>query len=59
MKEEKIDVKIGTMEERAWRDIRDEAEKEIQRSKRIILMDKAIIRLAERMIKKEKTLNSS
>ena len=56
---EEIDVKIGTKKERAWRDIKDEAMKEIERSKRIILMDKAIIKLAERMIKKEKTLNSS
>ena len=54
MKEDKIDVKIGTKEEVAWTSIKERAEKEIEESKRIIEIDEEIIKLAEKKIKAEK-----
>ena len=54
---EKINAKIGSRELAAWTQIKDSAEREIENSRRVILMDKEIIALAEKKIKEEKSIN--
>ena len=49
-----LGIKIGTKEEIAWVDIRDGAIREMEQSKRMILIDEGIIRIAEERIAKEK-----
>ena len=49
-----LGVKMGTPEEAAWTTIRDGATKEIEQSKRSILIAEQIIKLAEKIIAKEK-----
>jgi hypothetical protein len=49
-----LGVKIGTPEEAAWTTIRDGAKKEIEQMNRSILMAEQIIKLAEKIIAKEK-----
>ena len=49
-----IGLKIGTGEEIAWKKIEEAAVNEIVSSKRIILMDEEIIKLAKKKILEEK-----
>ena len=51
-----LDIKIGTKEEAAWTAIKEKVELDIQQAKREIIINEAILILAEEMIKKEKTL---
>jgi|TARA_Y100000310_G_scaffold172751_1_gene172879 hypothetical protein len=55
MKEpEDLGVEVGTTEQAAWTELKERAEKDIATSKRAILMDDAIIKLAETMIEAER-----
>jgi len=49
-----LGIKIGTKEEAAWTQIKDSAEKELEQAKRSIIIGTEIIKLAEKMIAKEK-----
>lgn len=46
-----LGIKIGTKEESAWTTIKERAEEEILQSKRVMLIDQEIVKLAEMMIK--------
>ena len=52
---EDIDVKIGTEEEVAWIEIKKKAEKDIKESKRAIIIGEEIVKIADKMIKQEKS----
>ncbi len=46
-----LGIKMGTPEEAAWTNIRDSSKKEVEQSKRAIMIGEAIIKLAEEKIK--------
>ena len=48
-----MDVKIGTKEEKAWKEIKEKSESEIDACKRLIEINKAIVDLAAKKIKQE------
>ena len=50
---EDLGVKIGTQEEVAWTQIRDSSKREVEQSKRTIIIGEAIIELADSKIKEE------
>ena len=50
-----LGLKIGTKDEAAWTLIKDKAEEEIEQSKREIIIDEAIIKIAEKIIAEEKS----
>lgn len=60
MKEEEIDVKIGTKEEKAWAEIKKRATDEISKLRREIEINRAIMVLASKKVQEEqKDLNKS
>jgi len=56
MSEEKIDVKIGTIDEKFWTDVKKRAEDEILNSKREIEINKHVLILAEKRIEEEQKI---
>ena len=50
----KIDVKIGSVEEKAWTEIRKAAVARIKESRRELLINDAVIKLADERIRIEK-----
>lgn len=51
---EDLGIKIMSKEEKAWADILEGAEKEIALSRRMIIINKGVVKTAKRMMKKEK-----
>lgn len=51
---EDLGIKIMSKEEKAWTDILEGAEKEIAMSKRMIIINKGVVKIAKRMMRKEK-----
>ena len=52
----KLDVKIGTKEEAAWKLIKDQAEKELEQGKREQIINSTILKLAEAKIAEEQKI---
>ena len=49
-----LGIKMGTPEEAAWTIIRDRAKKELEIGEREAIINKEIVKLAEKIIAKEK-----
>lgn len=49
-----LGIKIGTKEEAAWTKIKKSAQLELEQNKRAIIIGESVIKLAEKMIAKEK-----
>jgi len=52
---EELEIKIGTEEEVAWTEIKKKAGKDIKESKRAIIIGEEIVKIADKMIKQEKS----
>ena len=50
-----LEIKIGTEEEVAWTEIKKKAGKDIKESKRAIIIGEEIVKIADKMIKQEKS----